>query len=57
MAQRLLESAFLHFDELKAIEMWANYSNAAAHGQFDQYKEEQVKRMVCWLEEFILKAI
>ena len=57
MAQRLLEAAFLHFDELKAIEMWANYSNAAAHGQFDQYKEEQINRMICWLDEFVSKAI
>jgi HEPN domain-containing protein len=57
MAQRLMEATFLHFDELKAIEMWANYANAAAHGQFDQYKEEQVNRMVFWLEEFVSKAI
>jgi hypothetical protein len=37
----------------KRIQVWNDIRNNAAHGKFDQYKEDDVKEMIAGVESFL----
>jgi len=56
MAQRLMDAAVLSPEDWRAIQMWATFANTAAHQNFSQYKADQVREMVGWLQEFAART-